>query len=160
MVFRTCHSFQRQGGTNTGNQDVSRRRRASRSEGQSRIHHKNEYLVNNFSCQDIFYTIDSDNSGAINITELLDFLTAIGGDIDKTEVKSAGMGHCLIYICIFQVRDVFHSLDESGDRLIDFQEFQVGFLFIPCLYMDIFLGIFVRAIFRGACLSRSGPVSR
>ena len=70
------------------------------------------------------------------------------------------MGHCLIYICIFQVRDVFHSLDESGDRLIDFQEFQVGFLFIPCLYMDIFLGIFVRAIFRGACLSRSGPVSR
>ena len=39
-----------------------------------------------FSCQDIFLTIDSDKSGAINITELLDFLTAIGGDIDKTEV--------------------------------------------------------------------------
>ena len=89
MIFRTYHSFQRQGGANTGNKDGSRSRRASRSEGESLIHHKNENLANNFSWQDIFYTIDSDNSGAINITELLDFLTAIGGDIDKTEVNTS-----------------------------------------------------------------------
>ena len=30
--------------------------------------------------------MDSDGSGTINIKELIDFLTAVGGEIDKDEV--------------------------------------------------------------------------
>ena len=30
--------------------------------------------------------MDTDGSGTINIKELIDFLTAVGGDVDKDEV--------------------------------------------------------------------------
>ena len=39
--------------------------------------------------QEIFRTMDSDASGTINIKELIDFLTAVGGDIDTEEVNRA-----------------------------------------------------------------------
>ena len=36
--------------------------------------------------QELFRTMDTDGSGTINIKELIDFLTAVGGDVDKDEV--------------------------------------------------------------------------
>ena len=36
--------------------------------------------------QELFRTMDADGSGTINIKELIDFLTAVGGDVDKDEV--------------------------------------------------------------------------
>ena len=38
------------------------------------------------SFQEIFRTMDTDASGTINIKELFDYMTAVGGDIDIYEV--------------------------------------------------------------------------
>ena len=63
-------------------------------------------LVDN---QELFNAIDSDNSGFINIKEMIEYLDSVLDD----EVDEK------------QVRGIFSKLDVTGDRTIDLWEFQV-----------------------------------
>jgi Ca2+-binding EF-hand superfamily protein len=69
--------------------------------------------------------MDTDASGTINIKELIDFLTAVGGEIDKDEVTDISNMSLKNLYFLFQIREIFLSLDDSGDRLIDFEELKV-----------------------------------
>ena len=63
-------------------------------------------LVHN---QELFNAIDSDNSGFINIKEMIEYLDSVCDDeVDEKDV-----------------RDIFSKLDVTGDRTIDLWEFQV-----------------------------------
>ena len=54
--------------------------------------------------------IDQDNSGFINIKEMIEFLQSVCDDeVDESEV-----------------RGIFSKMDVTGDRTIDFWEFEVG----------------------------------
>merc|ERR1712141_20788 len=58
--------------------------------------------------KEIFRSMDSDGNGTINIKELVDFLEAVGGgEVDRK-----------------QISDIFTSLDNTGDRIIEFDEFK------------------------------------
>ena len=60
--------------------------------------------------QELFNAIDVDNSGYINIKEMLEYLHSVCDDeVDEDEVKK-----------------IFSRLDISGDRTIDFNEFEVN----------------------------------
>ena len=72
-----------------------------------------------------FPDMDTDASGTINIKELIDFLTAVGGEIDKDEVTDISNMSLKNLYFLFQIREIFLSLDDSGDRLIDFEELKV-----------------------------------
>ena len=62
-----------------------------------------------YSLQELFNAIDVDNSGYINIKEMVDYLHSVCDDeVDEEEV-----------------RVIFSRLDVSGDRTIDFDEFEV-----------------------------------
>ena len=59
--------------------------------------------------QELFSAIDVDNSGFINIKEMIEFLQSVCDDeVDESEV-----------------RGIFKKMDVTGDRTIDFWEFEV-----------------------------------
>ena len=60
--------------------------------------------------QELFSAIDQDNSGFINIKEMIEFLQSVRDDeVDESEV-----------------RGIFSKMDVTGDRTIDFWEFEVN----------------------------------
>ena len=59
--------------------------------------------------QELFNAIDSDNSGFINIKEMIEYLDSVCDD----EINEK------------EVREIFSTLDVTGDRTIDLWEFQV-----------------------------------
>ena len=62
--------------------------------------------------QELFSAIDEDNSGFINIKEMIEFLQSVCDDeVDESEV-----------------RGIFSKMDVTGDRTIDFWEFEVRIL--------------------------------
>ena len=59
--------------------------------------------------QELFSAIDVDNSGFINIKEMIEFLQSVCDDeVDESEV-----------------RGIFSKMDATGDRTLDFWEFEV-----------------------------------
>ena len=64
--------------------------------------------------QELFSAIDQDNSGFINIKEMIEFLQSVCDDeVDESEV-----------------RGIFSKMDVTGDRTIDFWEFEVSIFLI------------------------------
>ena len=64
--------------------------------------------------QELFSAIDQDNSGFINIKEMIEFLQSVCDDeVDESEV-----------------RGIFTKMDVTGDRTIDFWEFEVSIFLI------------------------------
>jgi len=65
--------------------------------------------------------MDVDNSGYINLKEMIEYLhTVCDDEVDED-----------------QVRQIFKRLDVSGDRTIDFNEFEVRLIFIIyCLILS------------------------
>ena len=58
----------------------------------------------------MFKTIDCDGSGSLTLPEVILFLKSITDDISEENIKK-----------------IFEGLDSSGDRVVDFDEFKVGF---------------------------------
>ena len=58
----------------------------------------------------MFKTIDCDGSGSLTFPEVVLFLKSITDDISAENIEK-----------------IFEGLDASGDRVVDFDEFKVGF---------------------------------
>ena len=72
------------------------------------------------TAQELFNAIDGDNSGYINIQEMIEYLHAVcGDDVDEGEIRA-----------------IFSKIDVTGDRTIDFWEFEVCIMNI-CIPIDI-----------------------
>ena len=56
----------------------------------------------------MFNSIDSDDSGSLSLPEVVLFLKSITDDISEENIEK-----------------IFESLDSSGDRVVDFEEFKV-----------------------------------
>ena len=58
--------------------------------------------------RDMFDAIDVDKSGTLNLTEVIVFLKSVIDDISEDNIEK-----------------IFHNLDKSGDKNVDFNEFKV-----------------------------------
>ena len=58
---------------------------------------------------DLFKSIDQDGSGSLSLPEVILFLKSLTDDLSEENISK-----------------IFEGLDETGDKLIDFEEFQVS----------------------------------
>ena len=58
--------------------------------------------------QELFATIDVDNNGSLSLKEIVLFLKSVLDDI-----------------CDENIKNIFNSLDNNEDKMVDFEEFKV-----------------------------------
>ena len=59
--------------------------------------------------QELFATIDVDNNGSLSLKEIVVFLKSVLDDI-----------------CDENIKNIFNSLDNNEDKMVDFEEFKVN----------------------------------
>ena len=60
--------------------------------------------------QELFATIDVDTNGSLSLKEIVVFLKSVLDDI-----------------CDENIKNIFNSLDNNEDKMVDFEEFKVNF---------------------------------